>query len=204
MVKARPSQHALCYDAFAILHSGESKTAVYVAQKLNRALIEDADEERGDRFLRLLLAERAMLADYVGSGLDKGHLVPANQMPTAQVMAQSFSLANMVPQALSHNRGVWRNSVELTTRKYAAKASGDVYVITGSVYAPSIAKSKAIGLGQVRVPKYLGLLQVLARFEQVPVHRQFEKENFIGLCLGWTGVLDFLVTYCLKRNVPSR
>ena len=39
VVAPRPLQRALCYDAFAILHSGESKTAVYVAQKLNRALV---------------------------------------------------------------------------------------------------------------------------------------------------------------------
>jgi hypothetical protein len=37
---------ALCYDAFAILHSGQSKTAVYVAQKRNRAVITDAGEKR--------------------------------------------------------------------------------------------------------------------------------------------------------------
>ena len=158
VVQPRPSQRALCYDAFAILHSGESKTAVYVAQKLNRASIKNADEERGDKFFadaRLPEAERAKLADYAGSGLDKGHLAPADQMPTAQAMAQSFSLANMVPQALRQNRGVWRTSVEAATTKYAARASGNVYVITGPVYAPSIAKSRAIGPGKVRVPKYL-------------------------------------------------
>ncbi|MDB5931293.1 MAG: non-specific endonuclease [Polaromonas sp.] len=158
VVKPRPNQRALCYDAFAILHSGESKTAVYVAQKLNRASIRDADEERSNKFFadaRLPEAERAKLADYAGSGLDKGHLAPADQMPTVQAMAQSFSLANMVPQALRQNRGVWRTSVEAATTKYAARASGNVYVITGPVYAPSIAKSRAIGPGKVRVPKYL-------------------------------------------------
>jgi endonuclease G len=45
-VKSQPSQRALCYDAFAILHSGQSKTAVYAAQKLNRAAIADAGEKR--------------------------------------------------------------------------------------------------------------------------------------------------------------
>lgn len=31
----------------------------------------------------------------------------------------------------------------------------NVYVITGPVYDPSIAQSQSIGLGKVRVPKYL-------------------------------------------------
>ena len=142
MVKPHPSQRALCYDAFAILHSGESKTAVYVAQKLNRASVLDADEKRTNRFFadaRLRPAERATLEDYKGSGFDRGHLAPAGQMPTAQAMAQSFSLANMVPQAPEHNQGTWRVSVEDVTKKYAGRANGDVYVITGPVFKPSVA-----------------------------------------------------------------
>ncbi len=154
----RPTQRALCYDAFAILHSGASKTPVYVAEKLNRATVADADEVRTNRFFadaRLRPAERATLDDYKGSGFDRGHMAPAGDMPTAQAMAQSFSLANMVPQAPKHNQGAWRTSVEAATRKYAAKASGDVYVITGPVFVPSIDESPAIGPGNVRVPRYL-------------------------------------------------
>jgi endonuclease G len=70
-------------------------------------------------------------------------------------MEQSFSLANMVPQAPEHNRGVWAKSVELATRKFAARADGEVYVITGPVFEPSIAQSPSIGPGQVHVPSYL-------------------------------------------------
>lgn len=152
------TDRALCYDAFAILHSGESKTAVYVAQKLNKALVEDADEKRGKKFFadaRLRSAERATLADYKGSGWTKGHMAPAGDMPTPQAMAQSFSLANMVPQAAKHNSGVWSHSVEAATRKYAGRASGDVYIITGPVFEPNIEQSPSIGAGQVHVPKYL-------------------------------------------------
>jgi endonuclease G len=55
----------------------------------------------------------------------------------------------MVPQAPEHNRGVWARSVEAATRKYASRATGDVYVITGPVYVPSLAESPSIGHGQV-------------------------------------------------------
>jgi endonuclease G len=158
IVEKHPKQRALCYYAFAILHSGESKTPVFVAQRLNRASIADTGEKRIDRFFpdaRLRSAERATLDDYKGSGFDRGHMAPAGDMPTAQAMAQSFSLANMVPQAPEHNRGVWAKTVEAATRKYASRAEGDVYVITGPVYEPSVAESPGIGSGLVRVPKYL-------------------------------------------------
>ena len=158
VVAPRPTHRALCYDAFAVLHSGESKTPVFVAEKLNQASVADANEKRTNRFFadaRLRSAERATLEDYKSSGYDRGHMAPAGDMPTAQAMAQSFSLANMVPQAPEHNRGVWAKSVEMATRSYVKRATGDVYVITGPVYVPSIAQSPGIGLGQVRVPRYL-------------------------------------------------
>lgn len=154
----RPSTHALCFDAFAILYSGESKTPLYAAEKLNRETMALAHEKRSHLFFadaRLPAAERAKLQDYAASGYDRGHMAPAGDMSTLQAMAQSFSLANMVPQAPVHNRGTWAQSVELATRKFAARAGGDVYVITGPVFAPSIAQSPSIGPGQVHVPAYL-------------------------------------------------
>ena len=156
-ITPRPTNRALCYDAFAILYSGESKTAVFVAEKLNRSLVADADEKRTNKFFsdaRLRSSERSTLDDYKGSGFDRGHLAPAGDMPTPQAMAQSFTLANIVPQAPEHNRGVWAKSVELATRRYAARATGDVFVITGTIFTPSIAQSQSIGDG-VHVPRYL-------------------------------------------------
>ena len=156
--QAKPKHRALCFDAFAVLHSGESKTPVFVAQRLNRSAIADANEKRADKFYeegRLPASERAKLDDYKNSGWSRGHMAPAGDMPTPQAMAQSFSLANMVPQAIKHNGGAWANTVENATRKYAARASGNVYVITGPVYEPDVLNSPSVGPGRVRVPAYL-------------------------------------------------
>lgn len=162
LVTLRPSYRALCYDAFAVLHNGETKTPVFVAERLNRALVADADEKRTNRFFpdaRLPSSERATLDDYKGSGYARGHLAPAGDMPTAQAMAQSFSLANMVPQVPQHNSGPWAR-VEKDVRQYASRAQGDVYILTGPVFAPD---SPRIGPNQVRVPKVLFKLVYDAR-----------------------------------------
>ena len=149
-----PLLRELCYDAFAVLHSGHTRTPVFVAQRLNSKLVQDADERRTDKFFadaRLPRSERAELSDYKGSGYSRGHMAPAGDMPTPTAMAQSFSLANMVPQNAKQNSGTWAK-IEKDTRQYALRAKGDVFVITGPVFAPG---AQTIGANQVAVPTHL-------------------------------------------------
>lgn len=156
VVREHPGlQRALCFDGFAVLHSGESKTPIFVAERLSYQRLKNADEKRTDRFYeeaRLPAAERASLADYAGSGFDRGHMAPAADMETPNQMAQSFSLANMVPQAPANNRGVWAKRVEAATRHYVERTHGEVYVLTGPIYQGQV---KTIGQGKVWVPTKL-------------------------------------------------
>ena len=156
MVPKRPALRELCYEAFAVLHSGETKTPVYVAQRLNRKSIEDADERRADKFFadaRLPVAERAEQEDYKRSGYSRGHMAPAGDMPTPTAMAQSFSLANMVPQNAQQNGGSWAK-IEQDTRKYVLRVKGDVYVITGPVFESN---APTIGGKRPAIPPWLGI-----------------------------------------------
>ncbi len=156
LIKKQDAQQlrALCFSAFAVLHSGQSRTPLYVAERLNRKTLQGAHEKRKDKFFadaRLPRAERAELSDYKGSGYDRGHMAPAADMTTPESMAQSFSLANMVPQAPINNRNAWAG-IEKSTRKYVMRATSDVYVISGPVFdgAPS-----TIGTNHVWVPTHL-------------------------------------------------
>lgn len=71
-------------------------------------------------------------------------------MSNERSMAQSFSLANMMPQARQNNQGIWAKNVEEPTRQYVKRAGGDVYVFTGSV-----GKQGSIGKSQVTIPSHL-------------------------------------------------
>lgn len=151
-----PLARDLCYDAFAILHSGQSKTPIFAVERLSReSLTNAANEKRHNRFFadaRLRAKERATLEDYKGSGYDRGHMAPAADMPTAQANDQSFSLANMVPQARLNNERTWAG-IERATRHHALRAKGYVFVFTGPVFEGE--PIRTIGPGQVWVPTHL-------------------------------------------------
>jgi len=143
----------LCFDGFAIYYSPQDKKPIYTVEKLHHKQFLAPHPRRTNQFYeeaRLPFAERAQLSDYRGSGYDRGHNAPAGDMHTDQSMAQSFSLANMMPQARQNNQGIWSKNVEEPTRQYIKRASGDVYVYTGSV-----GKSGSIGSGRVTVPSHI-------------------------------------------------
>ena len=126
----------LCYQAFALLHSAVTRTALWSAEHLTADQVEQARAlPRQGKFHpegRLPPNERAVLADYARSGFDRGHLSPSGDMATPESQQESFSLANMIPQAPQLNRDLWA-AIEEGVRKLV-RQEGGLYVVTGPVF----------------------------------------------------------------------
>jgi endonuclease G len=126
----------LCFEAFAVLHSGVSRTPLWSAEYITRASLRAAREvQREDNFhaeASLPQEDQAQLSDYAHSGFDRGHMSPAADMPTVQAQIESFSLANIVPQNRQNNQLLWA-AIESATR-HIVQQRGELYVITGPLF----------------------------------------------------------------------
>ena len=143
----------LCFDDFAIYYSPTDKKPIYTVEKLYGQELSAPRPRRTNQFYeeaRLPSHERALLADYRDSGYDRGHNVPAGDMTRERGMAQSFSLANMMPQARQNNQGIWAKRVEEPTRLYAKRVQGEIYIFTGSTGSLG-----SIGRSKVTIPSHI-------------------------------------------------
>lgn len=94
----------------------------------------------------LLPNETNIGADYVNSGYDRGHLMPAksNQCQTSFVQDECFYYSNMAAQTHRLNAGDWK-SLETLTREWAVKQDSI------HIWAGNVGEIKRIG--KVAVPK---------------------------------------------------
>lgn len=140
--------YPLCFNDFNVMYSGVSKTPLWVAEALTPARLSQRIP-REDNFHeepRVKAEHRATLLDYRGSGYDRGHMAPNADMTNLAAQFDSFSLANMVPQAPKNNQQVWRE-LEEATRAVVTKQKQDVYVITGPSF--NAKRLKTIGQGVI-------------------------------------------------------
>ena len=143
----------ICYDEFALIYSGITRTPLLSAEHLTQRELEVKHPRRHNAFHpdpNVPPAYSAELHDYARSGFDRGHMAPSGDMPDKRSQYQSFSLANIVPQVPQNNRFLWEG-IEAATRKLAKK-DGQLYVVTGPIFhGPNLQR---IG-GRVLVPTYL-------------------------------------------------
>lgn len=140
------------YAGFALCYREQYEQAEWVAYEINTAeLVKEANRSNNFRPDPNISTGSASLADYRGSGYDRGHLAPAADLAFShQTMSESFYMSNMSPQAAGFNRGVWKN-LEAHVRDWAEEF-GSVYVITGPVLEKD--EYPTIGENEVAVPEY--------------------------------------------------
>jgi len=144
-----------CLDGrFTFGYDTTLRRSVWVAHVLTRADVAADDAERGDSFtVDPEVSGRgwpsARTSDYVGSGYDRGHLVPsADRLGSRAENDATFRLSNIAPQHPALNRGVW-NSLERQIRRLAARVDS-LWIVTGTLTAPSPPR---IGAAGVAVPE---------------------------------------------------
>jgi len=143
----------LCRKGYLLAHSPELKTPIWVIEHLEsdklNGTVDRTNDFKPDPDLEK--GKRAELADYEGSGYQRGHMAPAENMSwDEQAMHQSFLLSNMVPQNGPMNGGIW-GVLESKARKWASDRKS-AYVFTGPVYADNY---ETIGKNKVAVPNKL-------------------------------------------------
>ncbi len=144
----------VCFKAFAVLHSGVTRTPIFSAEHLTAiSVLAARSTERNDDFhaeSRLPEDHRAELADYRGSGFDRGHMTPNSDVADQDDEEETFSLANIVPQNSVSNRGLWTD-IERATRHLAIQ-DGELWVVTGPIFGSGETNWLH---GRVRVPTAL-------------------------------------------------
>jgi endonuclease G, mitochondrial len=136
-------------SGYVISYNSSLKVPNWVSWELNPSYLGSTprqDTFRPDDTLPASVPQ-ASLADYSGSGYDRGHMTPsADRTLTVASNSQTFYLTNMIPQAGNNNRGPWARLEDYCRTLVAA--GKEVFITSGGTFS---ATSNWIGSG-VMVP----------------------------------------------------
>ena len=141
-----PAADLILYNRYYVLgysyYFRQAKWALEIVDQSMKPL-DRADNFRSD--YRVPEMFRADLADYQGSGYDRGHLVPSADKTELELQnSETFLLSNMSPQKPEFNRKIWKE-LESAVRKLDEKDTiYETYVISGPIF-DFRAKVKLIG-----------------------------------------------------------
>jgi len=127
--------HLINHTIFSVMYDLGRGSPDWVAEYLTKEEV-DSETVSRDRFHFAddpLIDGEATDADYAGSGYDRGHMVPAEDMEMdARWMTECFYMTNMAPQRHALNGGRWKTMEELA-RKVAVK-EGKAWIFSGTIY----------------------------------------------------------------------
>ena len=125
---------------------------VYVLYVLNKDKLVQNTERKGMQFTVDPIAHSMDTKVYIGSGYDRGHMCPAEDMSYSRYsMLFTFYTSNICPQDPNMNKGVWKELEEYIRHK----AQTDEYIVlTAPVFGldcPRIKNRVTVPSGLVKV-----------------------------------------------------
>lgn len=119
---------------YALGYSPQKRQPLWVAYRIKRTdtckAVERKDNFRPDPNV----SNSPSRWDYYGTGFDRGHMAPANDMLYRfEAMDDSFYMSNMSPQYYHVNRGIWER-IESFVHD-VAKRLGEIWVVSGPIFA---------------------------------------------------------------------
>ena len=153
-------------SGYVLSYNSSRKVPNWVSWELNTSYLgstpRQADFRPDDTFPANV--PQASLADYSGSGYDRGHMCPsADRTLTVAANQQTFFLTNMVPQAANNNQGPW--AVMENDLRAIARTGKELFIISGGTFSAS---SNKIGSGVVVPDQTFKVVVVLDAVGQGP------------------------------------
>lgn len=125
----------LCYSEYTVLYNYQYKIPMISAEYLTPEEVKESNSiTRKDSFHvdnNIPSQFNQKISSYIKTGYDKGHMTPAGDMSNRDAQIESFSMANMTPQAKQLNENAWRK-IETEVRNEVLK-NGPAYILTGSI-----------------------------------------------------------------------
>jgi endonuclease G len=153
-------------SGYVVSYNGSRKVPNWVSWELNTSFLGSTARQDDFRVDDTFPASepQASLADYSGSGYDRGHMCPsADRTLTVAANQQTFFLTNMVPQAANNNQGPWA-AMENDLRAIA-QTGKELFIISGGTFSAS---SNQIGSGVVVPDQTFKVVVVLDAVGQGP------------------------------------
>ena len=142
------SDTLLRYNAFDVHFNGDRGIANCASYELVVNELNGTSERSGEFMPDSGVKGCPTSADYAGSGMDRGHLVPAADLKwNEEAMRQSFLLTNVCPMHKALNEGGW-TKLEEKVREWTARDSV-LLVFTGPVVSEG---DTTLASGRVTVP----------------------------------------------------
>jgi endonuclease G len=144
----------LIHEYYVVAYSSKHKNPEWVIYNMTGNAADAHAAERSSNFKPdPKLPDRTDLSsDYVKTGYDKGHLLPAEDLNfSEQAMETSFFMSNISPQLPGFNRGIWKK-LENNVRKWATE-NEKLIVITGPVLSKEFDSLTTFIGHNIEVPK---------------------------------------------------